>query len=160
MRGWTCGPEPTHPPTRPPSQCSGGFRELCLPIARELGVPPRCLFANRMNWQVDDDSGARLGWSAAWLCWARRRLPPAPRKHDGLRHGEAMLRCRVRPAAARLLFLHPPLPAHALAAARPAGMPTRLVGFDAREPTGHQMGKPRAIAHLRQLYPYDTVRSF
>ena len=38
-------------------------------------------------------------------------------------------------------------------------MPTRLVGFDAREPTGHQMGKPRAIAHLRQLYPYDTVRS-
>lgn len=72
---------------------SGGFRELCLPIARELGVPLKNLFANRMNWQVDDDTG----------------------------------------------------------------MPTKLVGFDLRELTGHQGGKPRAIAKLRQLYPYETV---
>ena len=27
-------------------------RELCLPIARALGVPTKNLFANRMNWQV------------------------------------------------------------------------------------------------------------
>lgn len=72
---------------------SGGFRELCLPICRELGVPPKCLFANRMNWQVDDDTG----------------------------------------------------------------MPTKLVGFDLRELTGHQGGKPRAIAELRRLFPYETV---
>ena len=31
---------------------SGGFRELTMPIARELGVPPENVFANRMNWQV------------------------------------------------------------------------------------------------------------
>jgi len=31
-------------------------------------------------------------------------------------------------------------------------MPTKLVGFDLREPTGHQGGKPRAIAALRALY--------
>ncbi|PSC74868.1 glycerol-3-phosphate dehydrogenase [Micractinium conductrix] len=72
---------------------SGGFRELCLPICRELGVPPKNLFANRMNWQVDDDTG----------------------------------------------------------------MPTKLVGFDVREPTGHQGGKPRAIAELRRMFPYETV---
>ena len=29
---------------------SGGFRELTLPIARELGVPCENVFANRMNW--------------------------------------------------------------------------------------------------------------
>lgn len=72
---------------------SGGFRELCLPIVRALGVPPKNLFANRMNWQVDDDTG----------------------------------------------------------------MPTKLVGFDLREPTGHQGGKPLAIARLRELFPYETV---
>ena len=42
-------------------ECSGGFRELCLPIARELGVPPKNLFANRMNFQVDDRTGEQ-GW--------------------------------------------------------------------------------------------------
>lgn len=31
---------------------SGGFRELTLPIARELGVHADNVFANRMNWQV------------------------------------------------------------------------------------------------------------
>ena len=48
------------PFTRPRS---GGFRELCLPIARELGVPPKNLFANRMNFQVDDETGEG-GWKA------------------------------------------------------------------------------------------------
>ena len=38
-----------------------------------------------------------------------------------------------------------------------AGLPTRLVGFDGREPTGHQGGKPRAIARLRELFPYETI---
>ena len=33
---------------------SGGFREMTLPIARELGVPATNVFANRMNWQVGD----------------------------------------------------------------------------------------------------------
>ena len=36
-------------------------------------------------------------------------------------------------------------------------MPTKLVGFDLREPTAHQLGKPQAIAHLRDLFPYETV---
>ena len=40
---------PACPPCLP--ACSGGFRELCLPIARELGVPPKQLLANRMNFQ-------------------------------------------------------------------------------------------------------------
>ena len=31
---------------------SGGFRELTVPIARELGVPCENVFANRMNWQA------------------------------------------------------------------------------------------------------------
>lgn len=72
---------------------SGGFRELCLPIAKALGVPAKHVYANRMNWQVDDESG----------------------------------------------------------------MPTKLVGFDERELTGHGMGKPRVIEKLRSLYPYETV---
>jgi len=37
---------------------SGGFRELSLPIARALGVSPKNVFANRMNWQFNDDTGA------------------------------------------------------------------------------------------------------
>lgn len=72
---------------------SGGFRELSLPIARALGVPPKNLFANRMNWQWNDDSGAI----------------------------------------------------------------DKLVGFDEQEPTGHQRGKPKAIAGLRQRFPYKTI---
>eukprot|EP00775_Hariotina_reticulata_P002377 gene2377-2682_t len=36
---------------------SGGFREMTLPIARYLGVPKENVFANRMNWQWDDDTG-------------------------------------------------------------------------------------------------------
>lgn len=60
---------------------SGGFRELCLPIAKAMGVPYAHVYANRMNWQVDDETG----------------------------------------------------------------MPTKLVGFDERELTGHGMGKPRVI---------------
>ena len=31
---------------------SGGFRELTLPVARELGVPCENVFADRMNWQA------------------------------------------------------------------------------------------------------------
>ena len=72
---------------------SGGFRELSLPIARALGVPPKNLFANRMNWQFNDETGAI----------------------------------------------------------------DQLVGFDDREPTGHQWGKPKAISRLRQMFPYDIV---
>ncbi|GFR51762.1 hypothetical protein Agub_g14217 [Astrephomene gubernaculifera] len=36
---------------------SGGFRELTLPIASYLGIPKSNVFANRMNWQWDDESG-------------------------------------------------------------------------------------------------------
>lgn len=36
---------------------SGGFRELTLPIAKYLGVPKENVFANRMNWQWDDETG-------------------------------------------------------------------------------------------------------
>lgn len=36
-------------------------------------------------------------------------------------------------------------------------MPTKLVGFDLREPTAHRHGKPQAISQLRHMFPYDTV---
>lgn len=36
---------------------SGGFRELTLPLAKYLGVPKEHVFANRMNWQWDDETG-------------------------------------------------------------------------------------------------------
>nr|QKY14970.1 glycerol-3-phosphate dehydrogenase (NAD+) (GPDA) [Polytomella parva] len=36
---------------------SGGFRELTLPIAEYLGIPRDHVFANRMNWQWDDETG-------------------------------------------------------------------------------------------------------
>lgn len=38
-----------------------------------------------------------------------------------------------------------------------SGEPTRLVGFDASEPTAHNRGKPQAIARIRQRNPYTTV---
>lgn len=60
---------------------------------RALGVPAKNVFANRMNWQCDDETG----------------------------------------------------------------LPTKLVGFDLREPTAHQGGKPQAIARLRELFPYETI---
>lgn len=72
---------------------SGGFRELCLPIAKALNVPSKNVFANRMNWQFDEDTGSI----------------------------------------------------------------SRLVGYDTREMTSRTRGKPKAIAKLRQLYPYETV---
>jgi glycerol-3-phosphate dehydrogenase (NAD+) len=72
---------------------SGGFRELSLPIARALGIPPKNLFANRMNWQFNDDTGEI----------------------------------------------------------------DKLVGFDENESTGHQFGKPKVIAALRKMFPFDTV---
>jgi glycerol-3-phosphate dehydrogenase (NAD+) len=72
---------------------SGGFRELSLPLARALGVSPKNLFANRMNWQFNDDTGAV----------------------------------------------------------------DRLAGFDENENTGHQYGKPKVIAGLRKMFPFDTV---
>ena len=72
---------------------SGGFRELSLPIARALGVSPKNLFANRMNWQFNDESGAV----------------------------------------------------------------DLLVGFDDREATAHQFGKPKAIAKLREMFPYENI---
>ena len=37
------------------------------------------------------------------------------------------------------------------------GLVTRMVGYDERELTCKQGGKPAAIAHLRNLYPYETV---
>lgn len=39
------------------------------------------------------------------------------------------------------------------------GVPTKLVGFDTRELTAHQGGKPQAIARLREMFPYETVGS-
>ncbi|GIL83780.1 hypothetical protein Vretimale_10573 [Volvox reticuliferus] len=36
---------------------SGGFRELTLPVASYLGIPKANVFANRMNWQWDDETG-------------------------------------------------------------------------------------------------------
>lgn len=36
---------------------SGGFREMTLPIAKYLGIPPENVIANRMLWQWDDETG-------------------------------------------------------------------------------------------------------
>ncbi|KAG2496545.1 hypothetical protein HYH03_005368 [Edaphochlamys debaryana] len=36
---------------------SGGFREILIPIASYLGIPMSRVFANRMNWQWDDETG-------------------------------------------------------------------------------------------------------
>lgn len=35
---------------------SGGFRELILPIANALKIPKENVYANRMNWQWDDET--------------------------------------------------------------------------------------------------------
>jgi hypothetical protein len=40
-----------------PSVCLPVNRELTLPIAKYLGVPKENVFANRMNWQWDDETG-------------------------------------------------------------------------------------------------------
>ena len=37
------------------------------------------------------------------------------------------------------------------------GLVTRMVGFDERELTSKQGGKPAAIARLRNMHPYETV---
>jgi glycerol-3-phosphate dehydrogenase (NAD+) len=37
------------------------------------------------------------------------------------------------------------------------GAITRLVGFDESELAGHQRGKAKAIAHLREMYPLETL---
>ncbi|MEW5301255.1 MAG: hypothetical protein WDW36_004126 [Sanguina aurantia] len=37
---------------------SGGFREVILPLAEYLNVPKHHVFANRMTWQWDDETGA------------------------------------------------------------------------------------------------------
>ena len=37
------------------------------------------------------------------------------------------------------------------------GLQPRLVGFDLKEPTARQHGKPEAIAQLRQSFPYETI---
>eukprot|EP00798_Chlamydomonas_sp_ICE-L_P013167 gene13167-30652_t len=36
---------------------TAGFREILLPIAKYLGIPYGNVFANRMNWQWDDETG-------------------------------------------------------------------------------------------------------
>ena len=56
---------------------SGGFRELTMPIARELGVPADNVFANRMNWQarlicLQHHSAGRLGGEVR-ICGLRVR---------------------------------------------------------------------------------------
>ena len=37
------------------------------------------------------------------------------------------------------------------------GLQPRLVGFDLKEPTAHNKGKPEAIATLRHAFPYETI---
>jgi hypothetical protein len=37
------------------------------------------------------------------------------------------------------------------------GLQLRLVGFDLKEPTAHNKGKPEAIATLRHTFPYETI---
>lgn len=124
-----------------------------------------------MNWQVDDDTGAAPGWvplglptalrqGAVWAVWCRRATwlrawPPRCFQAGWAQHAAAACRrafpSPLRPQPARICMSPPP------AANPPAGMPTKLVGFDLREPTGHQGGKPRAIAELRRMFPYETV---
>ncbi|CAG9463212.1 unnamed protein product [Pedinophyceae sp. YPF-701] len=72
---------------------SGGFRELLMPIARYLGVKPSNIYANRMFFVADDETG----------------------------------------------------------------LPTKFAGFDPTQPTSRQMGKPAAIADIRNRLPYETI---
>ena len=37
------------------------------------------------------------------------------------------------------------------------GLQPRLVGFDLKEPTSRNKGKPEAIATLRHTFPYETI---
>lgn len=58
-----CRRSPICPPARRPAVLPHCFppgssvRELTLPIAKYLGVPKENVFANRMNWQWDDETG-------------------------------------------------------------------------------------------------------
>jgi glycerol-3-phosphate dehydrogenase (NAD+) len=60
---------------------AGGFRELCLPIARALGVPAKHVFANRMKWQASEGETCALLPAAACaapplLLWMDPLVPP------------------------------------------------------------------------------------
>ena len=63
---------------------SGGFRELTMPIARELGVPGENVFANRMNWQVrlQRRYGNRRGMEQDLLCNQDRKSSPPSSVHQ------------------------------------------------------------------------------
>jgi hypothetical protein len=55
-------------------------RELTLPIAKHLGVPKENVFANRMNWQWDDETGEpaaaaeAVEAAAALIAWGGSRV--------------------------------------------------------------------------------------
>eukprot|EP00199_Chlamydomonas_sp_CCMP681_P002344 CAMPEP_0119107598 /NCGR_PEP_ID=MMETSP1180-20130426/11493_1 /TAXON_ID=3052 ORGANISM="Chlamydomonas cf sp, Strain CCMP681" /NCGR_SAMPLE_ID=MMETSP1180 /ASSEMBLY_ACC=CAM_ASM_000741 /LENGTH=420 /DNA_ID=CAMNT_0007093113 /DNA_START=27 /DNA_END=1285 /DNA_ORIENTATION=+ len=59
---------------------SGGFRELILPIAQFLGIPKANVFANRMSWQFDDETGEAtklLGFDLSMLAAQEEMKPKA-----------------------------------------------------------------------------------
>ncbi len=70
-------------------------REMTLPIAKELNIPGENVFANRINWQVDESTG----------------------------------------------------------------LVEKMVGFDERELTSRQGGKPAAIARLRGALSFSAAPS-
>ena len=77
---------------------SGGFRELILPVADELGIPRENIFANRFVYQADESLQDKDGF-------------PVIRVH----------------------------------------------GFDPKEPTSREGGKPEAIRRIRAMHPYQTI---
>jgi hypothetical protein len=101
---------------------------------------PRCIHA-----------ALRPGCSAPRLYGAAAAVP-----HPGLGPSNSPYPAHcsaARPPAQPWLVNPPP----ALPPPHPPGMPTRLVGFDLAEPTGKQRGKAKAIAQLRERYPYETI---
>ena len=53
---------------------SGGFREMALPVAKALGLPPENVYANRMHFSVCDETGLPRNFAGL-----TGRSPPAGR---------------------------------------------------------------------------------
>jgi glycerol-3-phosphate dehydrogenase (NAD+) len=90
---------------------SGGFREMALPVAKEVGVPSSMLYANRMFFTLGDDDTTE----------------PETETEAGGGSGDVLV------------------------------VPTKFAGFDKREPTSRQGGKPQVIRELREKHVYDNV---
>lgn len=70
---------------------SGGFRELIRPLAKLLGLPMANVYANRMNWQFDDDSGTPVKCAHPHLPMLRARARALTVRHRGWEAGRRLV---------------------------------------------------------------------